>query len=134
MFDGWNLHAMMELVFRHLPCWGHCRWIRCSHFEQKHQAVKILWRNLVRDKAKHALLAILLKSALIHVLTGGYWIQKHDGKPVLVRIAQKLADELKMDTLLSQMVSELASESTVRQESFNVLVYLFNMCFVFNAI
>jgi hypothetical protein len=113
----------MELVFRHLPIWGHCRWIRCSHCERKHQAVKLLWSNLNNtDKSLQVLRAILRKSALVHVLTGGYWIQEHDGRPVLVKMAQKLEDATKMESLIKDLLVRLTSHPKPRLEPFNILV------------
>ena len=129
-FDGWNLHALMELVFRHLPCWGHCRWIRCSHCEQKHQAIKIFWQNLnSRDKSKQVMRAILRKSALIHVVTGGYWVQERDGHPVLVKLAPRLEDALQRDTLLRDLVGRLTSQPKPRIEPLNILVRIINIPF-----
>ncbi len=73
-FDGWSCHCLVELVWRYLPIWGHCRWIRCYHFKQKHQAVKAFWRNTnSTDKALQVLCNLARKQALLHVLSGGYW-------------------------------------------------------------
>ncbi len=131
-FDGWNLHALMELVFRHLPCWGHCRWIRCSHCEHKHQNIKIFWQNLNgNDKCKQALLANLRKSALVHVFTGGYWIQEHDGCPVLVKLGPTLEEASKNDTLLRKLIHKLASQPKARIEPSNVLVRFYISKFSF---
>ena len=114
----------MELVFRHLPIWGHCRWIRCSHFEQKHQPVKALWQNLnSKDKSLQVMKAILRKSALIHVLTGGYWVQEQDGRPVLVKISAKLEQATKVESLLQELVTRITSQPKPRVDIANYLVF-----------
>lgn len=85
-FDGWSIHCLVELVWRYLVIWAHCRWIRCYHFEQKHQWVKALWRNTNGDgssKAWQIMKNLMRKLALLHVLLGGYWFRRVlcDGNP-----------------------------------------------------
>lgn len=112
-FDGWTLHAMMEFVYRYLPVWGHSRWCRCSHCEQKHQAVKGLWQNTnSRDRSFQVLTALNRKSALIHMLSGGYWFEQRDDRLVCVSLGpDALARANDSTSVTGRMLTSLLSDT-----------------------
>jgi hypothetical protein len=113
-YDKWGLHALMEFAFRFLPIWCHARWCRCSHCEQKHQAIKLYWANTNnQDKAYQVMVAVYRKAALLHVLTSGWWFcESSNRSDVQVRQLGPLArQELANESSLSAKYLRLMTTS-----------------------
>lgn len=104
---------MNEIVFRFLSIWAHARWMRCGHFEKRHQAVKRYWRNTnAVNKSRQVLLNLIRKSALIHVLSGGFWCQQQGDQIALVTmgpLAKKHVEAKR--SVAHQVLRELAPGS-----------------------